>query len=249
MGQDFQLRDVDVLILAGGLGTRLRGVLPDTPKILAPILGRPFLEHLLRWLASQGCRRVVLSLGYRADAVKSWLDSASLPLLDIRTVVEPEPMGTGGAIAFAAATLGSDPVLVMNGDTVVEVDLKEFLRFHQDAKIDASILCVGVENPGRYGQIEIDDFDRVQRFAEKDPNATGPNWINAGLYLFSQRLVGEISTTLSRGSLERDILEKRPVGSVGAFRTNGRFLDIGTPETLALAADLLSPEPKLGESS
>jgi NDP-sugar pyrophosphorylase family protein len=234
------LSDVDVLVLAGGLGTRLRGVLPDRPKILAPVLGKPFLEYLIRWLALQGCRRLILSLGYRAEDVLLWLESFDLPSVEIQTVVEPEPMGTGGAIAFAARAIASDPVLVLNGDTVVDADLNAFLLAHSRVGTKASILCAAVDNAGRYGAIEIDDHDRVARFVEKSEEIVGSHWINAGFYLFNRDLVCEIERRLRKGSLERDILERMPAGSIGACRTKGCFLDIGTPETLAQASQVLS---------
>ena len=231
--------DIDVFVLAGGMGTRLRGVLADAPKVLAPILGKPFLEHLIRWLAGQGCRRITLGLGYRAPLVVEWLATAHMPDIDVRTVVEPEPLGTGGALAFARSRLTSNPVLVINGDTVVEADLNAFLSSHLEAKTEASILSVNVDNAGRYGMLQIDSANRVVRFDEKDVNATGSHWINAGFYLFSEGLLDRVAGRIHKGSLERDILEEMPAGSVLAFRTEGRFLDIGTPETLALAPELL----------
>jgi len=239
-GRTTELAGVDILILAGGLGTRLRGVLPDSPKILAPVLGKPFLEYLLSGLSAQGCRRFVLSLGYRAEAVTAWLETNRFPSLEVQTVTEPEPLGTGGALALASTALRSDPVLVINGDTVADVDLNEFLRCHIAADTAATMLCARVDDARRYGIIEIDSSERIVKFAEKDERVIGPQWINAGYYLFSQTLVGQIQRTLTTGSLERDVLERMPQGSVGAFRTEGRFLDIGTPETLREAADLLT---------
>jgi mannose-1-phosphate guanylyltransferase len=233
------IADLDIVVLAGGLGTRLRDVLPETPKILAPVGGRPFLDHLLQWLIRQGARRVVLSLGYRARDVQAYLETHSFAPLQIQPLIESEPLGTGGAVAFALPFLQSDPVLVINGDTFVDGDLNAFLAAHRDSGADASILCAEVENAGRYGRLEIDAAGRVRRFAEKDPAASGPAWINAGIYLFGPRVLEKI-TALKKGSLERDILEQMPPGSIAAFRAQGRFLDIGTPETLALAPEVLT---------
>lgn len=233
------MADIDVVILAGGLGTRLRGVLPETPKILAPVLGRPFLDHVLEWLARQGVRRVVLGLGYRAGDVLAYLEQHPFPALEIRTVVEPEPLGTAGALAYARPQLRSNPVLAMNGDTIVTADLNRFLDAHLDAGTPASILCAEVEDAGRYGRLEIDGADRVVRFREKDLSAAGRAWINAGLYLFGAAAMEQIGR-LRKGSLERDILEKMPAGMIYAFRAAGGFLDIGTPESLAMAAEVLT---------
>ena len=235
-----RIADIDITVLAGGLGTRLQKVLPDTPKILAPQRGQPFLEHLLRWLSSQGARRVLLALGYRAEGVLAYLESRSFTSLRVETIVEPEPLGTGGAVAFARAHLNSDPVMVVNGDTIVDADLNAFLASHQASGAEASILCAEVKNAGRYGRVEIDAASRVRRFEEKDPGSTGTHWINAGFYLFRRTVLDRIAS-LRKGSLEHDILEKMPPGSLHAFRTRGRFLDIGTPETLAVAPEVLPP--------
>jgi len=233
------IADLDIVVLAGGLGTRLRDVLPETPKILAPVGDRPFLGHLLHWLIRQGARRVVLSLGYRAEDVLTYLETHSFAPLQIHPLVEPEPLGTGGAVAFTLPFIHSDPVLVINGDTFVDANLNTFVRHYRDCGADASIVCAEVENTGRYGRIEIDAAGHVHRFAEKDPARSGPAWINAGIYLFGPRVLEKIAA-LKKGSLERGILEQMPSGSIAAFRTQGRFLDIGTPETLALAPEVLT---------
>lgn len=233
------LSAIDVAVLAGGMGTRLRGVLQDIPKILAPVAGRPFLEHLLVWLRRQGVRRVVLCLGYRAAAAEAYMAGRDFTALEIETVVEPHPLGTGGAIAFARQHFRSDPVMVMNGDTILDADLNAFLAAHCQSMAEASILCTEAPNAGRYGRIEMDGNQRVVRFVEKDPTATGAAWINGGVYLFSGPVLERIGK-LSIGSLERDVLEKMPGGKIFAYRARGRFLDIGTPETLAIAPEVLS---------
>lgn len=234
-----ELAEIDVAVLAGGLGTRLRGVLPETPKILAPVLGRPFLDHLLGWLTRQGARRVVLCLGYRAGDVIAHVNAGSYAPLTIATVAEPEPLGTAGGLRFAYSELRSRPVLVMNGDTVVDTDLTAFLAAHLASGAEASILATEVPDAGRYGRLEIDSAGRLVRFVEKDPSFTGAAWINAGFYLFGAATMERIAG-LTRGSLERDILETMPAGSVHVFRARGNFLDIGTPETLAMAHEVLT---------
>jgi NDP-sugar pyrophosphorylase family protein len=233
------IADLDIAVLAGGLGTRLHDVLPETPKILAPIGDRPFLDYLLHWLIRQGARRVVLSLGYRAADVLAYLESHSFRPLEIHPLVEPEPLGTGGAVAFALPFLYSDPVLVINGDTIIDANLSAFLAAHRDSAADSSILCAEAGNAGRYGRLEIDSAGRVRRFVEKDPAASGPAWINAGMYLFGRPVLRKVAA-LKKGSLERDILEQMPPGSIATFRARGRFLDIGTPESLAGAPEVLT---------
>ena len=234
-----EIANIDVAVLAGGLGTRLQGVLPATPKILAPVGGRPFLEHLLEWLIRQGARRTVLCLGYRSADVLAFLKTRSFAPLEVNTVIEAEPLGTGGAVANVLSRLTSDPVLVINGDTIVETDLKTFLAAHCASQAAASILCARVEDAGRYGRVEIDSQRRLVRFEEKNPAAGKSAWINTGFYLFGRTALQNIAK-LTKGSLERDILEKMPAGTIHAFLTGGRFLDIGTPETLALAPEILT---------
>jgi mannose-1-phosphate guanylyltransferase len=235
-----EIANIDVVVLAGGLGTRLHPVLPDRPKVLAPVGGKPFLEYLLQWLIVQGARRVVLCLGYRSADVLAFLETRSFAPLEVHTVIETEPLGTGGAVANALPSLSSDPVLVINGDTMVDADLTAFLDAHFASQAVASILCVRVEDAGRYGRLEIDPHQRVIRFEEKNLAASDPAWINAGFYLFGRTTLKKVAD-LTKGSLERDILEKMPAGTIHAYLTDGRFLDIGTPETLALAPEILTP--------
>jgi len=234
-----QIAEINVAVLAGGLGSRLQGVLPGTPKILAPIAGKPFLEYLIEWLIRQGVRRTLLCLGYRSADVLAFLKTRSFAPLEVSTVIEAEPLGTGGAVANALSRLTSDPVLVINGDTMVDADLTAFLAAHDASGAVASILCARVEDAGRYGRLEIDSRQRLVRFAEKDPLASEPAWINAGFYLFGRAALQQIAG-LTRGSLERDILERMPPGTIHAFPARGHFLDIGTPETLTLAPEILT---------
>jgi NDP-sugar pyrophosphorylase family protein len=233
------LAEIDVVILAGGLGTRVARQLGGTPKVMAPAGDRPFLDHLLRWLAGQGARRVVLCLGHRAEAVLAYLAHAPRHGLEIATVVEPNPLGTAGAIAFARRAFRSDPVLVMNGDTLVELELAQFLASFTKSGASAGLVCAAVDDPARYGQVEIDRAGRVARFREKENAAAGPGWISAGIYLFSGRMLDHVSV-IGRGSLERDLFQRLPPGTIHAFRAAGRFIDIGTPETLAAAGAFMT---------
>jgi len=232
--------DLDVAILCGGLGTRLRGAIGALPKVLAPVAGRPFLDILLDRLARQGFRRVVLLLGYRADAVTAHLAHAKQRDLDIDTVTEPSPLGTAGALRAALPQLRSDPVLVLNGDSFVEFDPAALLDAYQRAAAPAALVCVEVPDASRYGALEVDANGRLLRFLEKRPGS-GPGLINAGVYL----LGGAFLDALVRSdgpSFERDVLERQKPGALLAFRTRGAFLDIGTPESLAQAPAVLGRE-------
>lgn len=227
------LSSVDVVILAGGLGTRVRDVLHDTPKVLAPVAGRPLLDLLLAWLAAHGARRVVLSLGHLADRVLDWLARhGGAHGIELVCRVEPEPRGTAGALRFVRTALHSDPVLVMNGDTLLSADLGPFVAAHRVSGAEASILCTAVEDAARFGRVELGDDRRVRRFAEKRP---GQGTVSAGVYLLTAAFLDRLAAS-GAASLERDILERLPPGTVHGFVTDTGFLDIGTPESLALAA-------------
>jgi NDP-sugar pyrophosphorylase family protein len=230
------LRNIDVVVLAGGLGTRITPVLKDTPKILAPIGGRPYIVFLLSWLKSFGARRVVFGLGHLAGAVSEFLMANPVEGMEFSVVVEDKPLGTGGAISNVRAEIRTDPVLIMNGDSFVDADLCEFVNFHQSNQSDASLLCAMVDDASRYGTVEIDGGNCIASFQEKSKKG-GAGFINAGMYLFNSNTLDEIAEC--GASLESDFFQKQPAGCLAAMRTKGTFLDIGTPEDLARAPDVL----------
>lgn len=227
------LKDVDVVVLAGGLGTRIRSVLGDTPKVLAPIGDRTYLDYLFKWLQGFGVRRVVLCLGHLSDAVQKHVEAHPVDGVEVVCVVEPAPLGTAGAIALAAQEIKSKTVMVMNGDSFTGADLCRFLSGHAYSRADGSVLCTRVPDAGRYGQVEISPDGRIESFAEKTPDA-GAGAINAGLYLFEQAML-QIISDASGPSLEKDVFEKLSVGTLNAHVVDAPFIDIGTPESLAQA--------------
>lgn len=234
------LKDIDVVILAGGLGTRIRDALGDTPKLLAPIGGTTFLDLLIRRLKSFGARRVVLGLGHLAGKVASHLDDAPTDGVEIISAIEPEPLGTAGALRFVRAHVNTDPVMVMNGDSFFAADLCEFVAAHQAGGTEASILCATVDETARYGCLDISEDGRVRAFLEKNSGPSGSGVINAGVYLFSDAMLNTIDE-MPGPSLERDVFEKLPPGTLNAVTGNGAFIDIGTPDDLARATGVLAP--------
>jgi len=234
------LAGTDVIVLAGGLGSRIRPVLADTPKILAPVAGRPFLDHLLRFLARHHARKVVLSLGHLADSVTAYLAGASPPL-PVETVIEDRPLGTAGAIGFARRAVASDPVLVLNGDTWIEIDFAAMLAAHRRwPGTLATIACVHVPGAGRYGRVELDEGGMIRRFCEKETGPGGPALINAGVYLLSAGLMDDLARGRAR-SLEREVFPRLAPGTLRGFVADGRgFIDIGTPESYALAESVMT---------
>jgi NDP-sugar pyrophosphorylase family protein len=225
---------IDVLVLAGGLGTRVRPVLGDTPKLLAPIADRTYLDHLLDWLVRRGARRVVLALGHRADAIVAHLTKRLPGTIAIETLVEPQPLGTAGAIQWARPRLHTDPVLIINGDSFADVDLCRFYEYHRRSGAAATILCASVADAGRYGRVQVDHCGAVLGFAEKDSSFRGIALVNAGMYFVSAGFLDGIAESTAT-SLESDVFGVMPPGSLAAFTECSNFIDIGTPESLALA--------------
>ena len=232
------LANIDVVIFAGGLGTRIRSALGDTPKALALIGTQPFLNIVLAWLSGRGAKRIVLSLGVGATAIQKHLSEVQFANLDLVCLVEPEPLGTAGALRFVRSQLRSDSVIAMNGDSFVDVDLCKLLDHHVHTHSEISMVCSPVEKAGRYGLVEIEN-GAVTSFREKNP-AAGAGTINAGIYVLSQTMLDRVAA--GKGpSLERDFLGNLPPGTIGAFQTTGIFLDIGTPESLLQAPQILAP--------
>jgi len=242
-GSMTSLDGIDVLVLAGGLGTRIRGVLGDTPKVLAPINGRPFLDHLLDSLALSGAGRVVLALGHLADTVRDHLAAGPLHL-PVLSVVEEAPLGTAGAVRLAMPSLSGDPVMVMNGDTWLDTDLGALMAAHRQRGCLVSLLCVPVDDVSRYGSVETAADGSLRRFVEKDPDRAGPGLVYGGIALLSGKAMGLLA--LGEGpSLERDFFATLPPGAVHVHVADkASFIDIGTPESLR-AADAVLPNRNL----
>lgn len=216
----------EAIILAGGLGTRLRGVVDDVPKPLAPVAGRPFLAWLLDALARQGMRRVVLATGYKGEQVAATLGKAWHGMsLDYSR--EAEPLGTGGAISLALQRVDGDACFVLNGDTWLDLD---YAAFDQDVRETGAALGMAlahVPDVARYGAVHVHG-GRVAGFAEK--GLSGPGYINAGVYRVDRSLAGGLPVAKAF-SFERDVLAPAAAcgGIVACTRTQG-FIDIGVPE-------------------
>jgi len=230
------LAAIDIAIIAGGLGTRIKSVLGDTPKVLAPVGGRPFLETLLDQLQEFGARRVVLCLGHLADGVIDHVERHPRADLEIVPVVEREPLGTAGALRLARDELKSDTVMAMNGDTFVDADFCRFVEAYRQSGAGLGILCSRVGDRARYASIDIDDAGRVRRFVEKNASLRGGGIVSAGVYLFSAEMLDRLAGG-SGPSLEMDFLAMLPAGTINAYVPDGGFVDIGTPESLSRASD------------
>ena len=215
-------------VLAGGLGTRLRPRFGDLPKGLAPLGGRPFLTHLLEWLAGAAVREVVLCAGFGAERLREALGNGAAFGVRLEYSIEPEPLGTGGALRLAQRFVDG-PALVVNGDTLVSCDPWEIERARWEQGAEGAVALYRVADAASRGRVECDEEGRVARFVEKDPTHSGPAWVNGGLYAFSPRLWKRFGP--GTVSLERDVLPG--VAAEGRLRgvaREGDFYDIGTPE-------------------
>lgn len=231
------MKTIDVAILAGGLGTRISHVLKDTPKLLAPVCGKPFLDILVEWLAGFGVRRVILGLGHLAPAVIGHLEDSHTTGLDIVPVVETNPLGTAGALRFLRHKVESDPLLIINGDSFVGADLCAFVASHKASGAEASLLCVEMDDTSRYGRVEVTGEGKISGFMEKSVEPA-PGLISAGVYLFGSAMLSRIEAS-NGPSLERDIFQTMPPGSLHAMTGRFPFVDIGTPESLLEASEVV----------
>lgn len=221
----------EAIVLVGGLGKRLRGVVTDVPKPLAPVAGRPFLAWVLEALEAGGVRRAVLAAGHMADVVQSTIGTR-WGAMEIVTAIEPAPLGTGGAVRFAARSLLGDSAHVVNGDTFLRYDPRALERVTREAGAAIGIALARVPDVARYGAVEVRD-GRVVRFHEK--GETGPGRINAGCYF----LTAPAFAALPEGpafSFESEVLPQASMrGEVAAFDATRDFIDIGVPEDYARA--------------
>jgi len=219
---------MQAVVLAGGLGTRIRSLTGDNPKALLLVGGRPIVEWVLRWLEREGCDPVVLCLGHRAAAVQEFVRSLSSGLR-FRFSVEPEPLGTAGAVKWALPML-DDQFLVVNGDTLFDTRIAPLVQIHQQRRVEVTMALTEVLDRSRFGSVEIDAECNVRRFGEKRPEG-GRGLINSGVYLMSKRVI-ESHAAAGPSSLECDVfpqLLERGIPFLG-IPCPGRFFDVGTPE-------------------
>ena len=229
---------LDAIVLAGGLGSRLREALPDRQKVTAPVGGKPFLAKLIDWLTDAGIGHVVLAAGHRASDVETVAAAYSGRNPPVSVSVEPAPLGTGGAARLALPMTESDPVLVLNGDSFADIDIAALRRFHAARHARVSLALVAAPSASRFGLVGTNNDGAVRSFSEK-PAASGGGAINAGVYFFERATLAAIpeKTPLS---LERDVFPGLINHGLYAMLFDAAFIDIGTPESLQAAAGFFS---------
>ncbi len=214
------------IILAGGLGTRLRPVVSDLPKPMAPVAGRPFLEYLLLHARKQGVRQAVLSVGYKFEAIKAHFGDAYKEIR-LKYAIEEEPLGTGGAIWNAFPFCESKTVVVLNGDSLFEVDFKALHGFQRGKNAKMVLSLKPMENFDRYGAVEIDEEHCIRQFQEKTFREKG--LINGGVYCLDLNWAEQLPLS-GKFSFEKEVLEKYvKSGECYGFVSSAYFIDIGIP--------------------
>ncbi len=217
----------EAIILAGGFGTRLKSVVKDLPKPMAPVNQRPFLEYVINAILPYGIEHIILSIGYKGDIVQEHFGER---YKDVRIsyAVEDEPLGTGGGIRKAMQLCDGKSVFVLNGDTLFDVSLNHLQDFFIKNNADLALSLKYMENFDRYGTVGLNTSGRVQEFNEKQHRESG--LINGGVYLMKTDIFEQFDLS-ERFSFEKDLMERYfRVLEVWGKVMNGYFIDIGIPE-------------------
>ena len=225
-----QFADCDVIILCGGLGTRLQSVVSDRPKPMAEIHGRPFVSLLVEHFLRHGARRFIFSTGHFGDMIEDWF-LRHRGAYETQFVRDPAPLGTGGALAHAMPLVRSNPFLVLNGDSFCEIDPERLLRFHNRKRARATITVTQADSRDDTGAVALGEDDRLLSMVEK-PRTRTTRYHNAGIYLFD-RTVTTLFPNESVWSIERELLPQLVTHPSYGFVTASPLYDIGTPERLA----------------
>jgi NDP-sugar pyrophosphorylase family protein len=229
----------DAILLCGGAGLRLRSVIGSTPKGLADVAGRPFLELLLRQLCRHGFERAILAVGYQKELIHSHFGERAFGLSLVYSV-ESRPLGTGGALRNASHRVESESVLIMNGDSYTDADLSEFVTDYREARAEASVVVVPADGRGDCGSVLLDRSGKLASFEEKlDPFHSA--YVNAGIYMMSRQMLCEIPAE-REVSLEQELLPRwlQQGKNIRGFVCFGRCIDIGTPERYRSAQNILA---------
>lgn len=239
MRQPNKISNLDVVILCGGKGTRLRTALIDRPKPLAEITGKPFLDFLLDILASYKFRRVILSVGYLKEKIIEHFRREKRKDIKIEFSSEDKPLGTGGAVKKAKPLIKSEQFLVMNGDCFCPVDFKKFHETHLARKTLLSMALTRISDASDYGKVELNESGKIINFNEKKSSQKNA-LINAGIYLMKKDIF-DFLPKRSCFSLEYDFFPKIILTEpCYGFIVDGQYFDIGTPERYKKAVELFS---------
>lgn len=214
---------MEAIVLAGGFGTRLKEVVSDVPKPMAPVNGKPFLEYLIKDLGEKGIRHIILAVGYKKKIIKEYFKNR-YESIEITYSEELTPLGTGGAIKKALKLAKEEDVFIVNGDTFFDIDLKRMKEFHTENKSILTVTVKEMENFDRYGSLIIKG-NKIIEFEEKKKKAKGK--INGGIYLIKKDLLNRVEK--ENFSFEKEVLEDKKIEKY-SYESKGYFIDIGVPE-------------------
>lgn len=222
---------MQALILAGGQATRLRPLTSRIPKLVVPLVGRPFISYMLEWLCSHGVDDVVMSCGFLADGVRAVLGDGSEFGVHLRYVEEPEPLGTGGALKYAEQWL-DERFFVLNGDQLTDIDLTAQLAQHERTGARATLALLPVEDPTAYGVVRCREDTSVEEFLEKPglEQTLDTNLVNGGVYVIDREVLAGMAPAGSVISIERDLFPTLVDHGLHGYCASGYWLDIGTPD-------------------
>jgi len=235
------LREIDVVILCGGLGKRLRPTF-EGPKVLAKIGEKTFLDILIDTLLMHGFKNIILSVGYLKNQIKNHFNYDYNKIHDytITFSEEEEPLGTGGALKKAKTQIRSNPFMVVNGDSICKVNFKSFIEFHIEKKALISMVLVRSNTAQDYGSVSLDDLQKITDFNEKIAGKSD-NLINAGIYLMKKDIFSYMPKQ-KKFSLEYELFPQIIKNRCYGFLTEGELIDIGTPERYEKAINLLKSD-------
>jgi D-glycero-alpha-D-manno-heptose 1-phosphate guanylyltransferase len=228
---------MEAVVLAGGRGIRLRKALAGLPKSLAPIGKPPFLSYLLGWLRAQGVNDIILAVGYRRKEIVRHYGRCTPQGMRLRYSVETTPLGTGGALWNLRSMLEGEEFLVLNGDSIFDVDLRQMLSFHRRHRSQATLALASPPEAGRYGFVLLDARNRIRAFVEKKAAALPceggrrkpSQFISGGLYIMSKAVFRHLPAR-REVSLEKEVFPRLIGGPFYGFPSKGYFIDIGIPE-------------------
>lgn len=223
---------MECIVLAGGLGTRLRSVVNDLPKCMAPVADHPFLYYIFKYLEREKVDHIILSVGHKYEVIQNWVEQEARPF-QISYAIEQEPLGTGGAILSALGQVWQDQVLIINGDTFFDVNLEMLYSVHNKTEADMTIALKPMTHFERYGNVQINDHNRIVSFMEKQYCEKGQ--INGGIYVINKNnhLMNNLGAKFSFETevLQRQFAERYFFGAL----CDKYFIDIGIPEDYAKA--------------
>lgn len=231
--------EIIAVILAGGFGTRIKHLLPNIPKPMATVVGKPFIEWIIKYLNSQKIDDFIISTGYLGDIIENYFATQPIEKITVKCYRETVPLGTGGGFINAVKESQKSPQawLITNGDSLIFANLQPMFNYLEDETISVVILGLSITDASRYGTLEFDGQNNLVNFAEKK---SGAGIINAGVYLLRHSLMKDFPTQTPL-SFEKEIfpqLLKQNV-KIKVHTVNAPFLDIGTPNSLAEAEDFI----------